>query len=124
MVGEALPPSMGRLTGGIYALTLQREGRSATVTLSDEDLQRGVLVGRSEKCCSENLRRITDVNTSRTHVLILRDGPLVHAYDLASTQGTYCNGMAARRALLRDEGLMLTLGRGDAAVRMFWQRTG
>jgi hypothetical protein len=125
MIGEALPPSLGRLTGtGGWALTLQREGRSATVTLSNEDLSRGAIIGRSEKCCSELLRRITDVNTSRAHVLILRDGPLVHAYDLASTQGTYLHGMPSRRAVLHDQGTMLTLGRGEGAVRLLWQRTG
>jgi hypothetical protein len=124
MIGEALPQSLGRLaTGGGWALTLQREGRSATVTLSNEDLSRGAIIGRSEKCCSELLRRITDVNTSRAHVLILRDGPVVHAYDLASTQGTYLHGMPARRAVLYDGGTMLTLGRGDGAVRLLWQRT-
>ena len=124
MIGEALPPSLGRLAGsGGWALTLQREGRSATVTLSNEDLSRGAIIGRSEKCCSELLRRITDVNTSRAHVLILRDGPIVHAYDLASTQGTFLHGMPARRAILHDQGTMLTLGRGDGAVRLLWQRT-
>jgi hypothetical protein len=124
MIGEALPPSLSRLTGGAgWSLTLQREGRSATVTLSDEDLLRGAMVGRSEKCCSEMLRRITDVNTSRAHVLILRDGPIVYAYDLASTQGTYLHGMPARRAVLSDGGTMLTLGRGENAVRLLWQRS-
>lgn len=124
MIGEPLPPSLGRLaSGGAYSLTLQREGRSATVGLSEEDLSRGAIVGRSEKCCSELLRRITDVNTSRAHVLVLRDGPLVHAYDLASTQGTYQQGFPARRAVLADQGTMLTLGRGDGAVRLWWQRS-
>lgn len=124
MVGEPLPPSLGRLaSGGGYSLTLQREGRSATIGLSDEDLARGAIVGRSEKCCSEPLRRITDVNTSRAHVLLLRDGPLVHAYDLASTQGTYQQGTPVRRAVLADRGTMLTLGRGDGAVRLWWQRS-
>jgi hypothetical protein len=124
MIGEALPPSIGRLAGGGWSLTLQRDGRSATITLSNEDVLRGAIVGRSEKCCSESLRRITDVNTSRAHVLILRDGPIVHAYDLASTQGTYLHGMPTRRAVLNDQGTMLTLGRGDAAVRLLWQRSG
>lgn len=123
MIGETFSPSLGRLTGGGWALTLQREGRSATVTLSNEDVSRGAIIGRSEKCCSEHLRRITDVNTSRAHVLILRDGPVVHAYDLASTHGTYLHGMPARRAVLHDQGTLLTLGRDEGAVRLLWQRT-
>ena len=65
------------------------------------------------------LRRITDENTSRVHVLVLREGPIVYAYDLASTQGTYNHGEPARRVVLYD-GASLTLGRGDNAVRMHW----
>ncbi len=122
MVGVPLPQSLGRLVGGRYSLTLARAGRSATVTVSDEDLVRGVMIGRSEKCHSEELRRITDVNTSRAHVLIVREGPLVHAYDLASTQGTYSCGEAVRRVVLAEPEMVLTLGRGDNAVKLFWRR--
>ncbi len=123
MVGEPMAPSLGRLaTGGHYALTLSRAGRSATVILCDQDLERGVIIGRSEKCHAEQLRRITDENTSRTHVLVLREGDVVAAYDLASTQGTYLNRLAARRIVL-SESTTLTFGRGDprAAVQLLWQ---
>jgi hypothetical protein len=121
MVGEPMPPSLGRLAhGGQYALTLSRAGRSATVTLADQDLARGVMIGRSEKCHAEMLRRVTDENTSRTHLLVLREGIFVSAYDLASTQGTFLNGMPARRVLLAESGTSLSLGRGDNAVRLLW----
>ena len=123
MIGEPLPPSRGRLSGGRWALTLERSHRSATVQLADEDLVRGIIIGRSEKCHAEMLRRITDVNTSRTHVLILRDGDWVTAYDLASTQGTFVNGTPVRRIGLADKGTFLTLGRGARAVRLYWQRS-
>lgn len=122
MVGEPMPPSLGRLaTGGQYALTLSRAGRTATVTLSDQDLARGVVIGRSEKCHAEMLRRITDENTSRVHILVLREAEIVTAYDLASTQGTYLNGMPTRRVVLSESGTSVSLGRGDNAVRMLWQ---
>ena len=105
MVGEPLPPSLDRLaSGGRHALTLVRGGRSATVMITEEDLARGVVIGRSEKCHTEMLRRITDENTSRVHILVLREGEIVYAYDLASTQGTYVNGMPARRVVLSDSG--------------------
>lgn len=125
MVGEPLPPNVARLTsGGRYSLTLVRGERQASVALTEEDLQRGVLVGRSEKCHSEDLRRITDINVSRAHVLVLREGPVVYAYDLASTQGTYsAHGAAVRRAVLPDSGAALVLGRGAEAVRLFWRGT-
>jgi hypothetical protein len=123
MVGEALPPSLGRLAnGGRYALTLVRGPRSATVMVTDEDLARGVVIGRSEKCHAEMLRRITSENTSRVHVLVLRDGPIVHAYDLASTQGTYVGNMPVRRVVLVDAATTMTLGRGDNAVQLVFQR--
>lgn len=122
MVGEPLPPSLGRLAmGGRYALTLVRGPRSATVMVSEEDLVRGVVIGRSEKCHTEMLRRITDEGTSRVHILVMREGPVVHAYDLASTQGTYVGGMPARRIVLADAGTTITLGCGNTAVRMHWQ---
>lgn len=124
MVGEPLPPSLGRLAlGARWAVTLERGERSATVTLTTEDLTGGVVIGRSEKCHAENLRRITDNNTSRVHVLLIREGEVVYAYDLASTQGTFMNGMPARRAPLDDAGSTLMLGRGDKAVRLRWRRS-
>ena len=122
MVGEPLPPSLGRLAnGGRYGLTLVRGGRSATVMVTEEDLVRGVVIGRSEKCHTEMLRRITDVGTSRVHILVMREGPVVYAYDLASTQGTYSNGMPVRRVVLHDSGSSITLGHGQNGVCMLWQ---
>jgi hypothetical protein len=123
MVGEPLPPSLDRLaSGGRHALTLARGSRSATVQITEEDLARGVVIGRSEKCHSEMLRRITAEGTSRVHVLVLREGSTIYAYDLASTQGTYVNGMPARRVVLSATGASVTMGRGENAVRLFWER--
>lgn len=124
MVGEALPPSLGRLAGGGYVLALSRAGRTAGVTLSDEDLARGVIIGRSEKCHSEELRRITDVNTSRVHVLLIKEEQVVQAYDLASTQGTYAFGGTIGRLALPDGGVVLQLGQGGDAVQLTWRRRG
>jgi hypothetical protein len=122
MVGEPPPQTVARLAhGGAYELTLARSGRSATVSLSEEELARGVIIGRSEKCHSETLRRITDENTSRVHVLVLQEGLVIYAYDLASTQGTYLDGAPVRRVALSDAGTSLTLGRGGDAVRMVWR---
>ena len=127
MVGEPMPPNLQRLTtGGHYALTLTRGPRSATVTLSDEDLAGGVIIGRSEKCHSEALRRVTDLNTSRTHQLVLREGDSVWAYDIASTHGTYLpDGTQTRRALLSSvhgggAKSEVVLGAGESAVRLSW----
>jgi hypothetical protein len=125
MVGDALPPSIGRLAGGRHRITLARGDRAATMMVSDEDVSRGILIGRSEKCVAEELRRITDVNTSRVHVLIVREGTAIVAYDLASTHGTYtAAGEIVRRTVLVDTsrggGNTLYLGRGPSAVVLTW----
>ena len=120
-LGEAPPPRLGRLVrGGGYVVTLAREGRTAATRLSDDDLLGGVVIGRSEKCHSESLRRITAGGTSRLHCLVLRDGDGIHAYDLASTQGTWFRGSPMRRVLLghRTE---LRLGQGESVVKMTWE---
>ncbi|MDB4946252.1 MAG: uncharacterized protein JWP97_5786 [Labilithrix sp.] len=123
MVGEPLPPTLGRLAaGGAYAITLLRGDRQATVSLAAEDLARGVLIGRSEKCHSEALRRVAHENTSRTHVLVLREGSTVWAYDVASTHGTWTlGGLPIRRFALPDAGVELVLGRGIGTVVMRWE---
>ena len=122
MVGEALPQSLGRLVaGGRWGITLSRGTRMASMTLTEEDLVRGVMIGRSEKCHSEELRRITDVGTSRAHLMILREGAITYAYDLASTQGTFQGGEQVKGIAMSDAGTLLTLGRGDSHVRLCWQ---
>lgn len=123
MIGEPLPLRFGQLeSGGRWSLTLEREGRHAALSISEEDLIGGIVIGRSDKCYAETLRRITSHNTSRVHVLILREGDQIHAYDLASTQGTFRDGLPVRRVLLADAGTLLTLGRGDKSVKMYWHR--
>lgn len=122
MLGES-QMSLARLTSGArWAVTLERKGRQATVTVTEEDLVGGVVIGRSEKCHSEDLRRITDNNTSRVHVLILREAGRVQAFDLASTQGMYFVDKLARRVDLADSGTVLRLSKGDTAVHFRWRR--
>lgn len=120
MVGEALSPSLSRLTGGRVAITLESAGRSATVTVSREDLERGVLIGRSEKCVSEELRRITAVGTSRVHVLLILEDRRIVAYDLASTQGTWDDAGRVRRKVVEGPG-RLVLGTHGETVLLHWR---
>jgi len=120
-MGDPAPPRLSRLAGGDVAIALERDGRRAEARLSLDDLVGGVVIGRSLKCHSETLRRITDHNTSRVHVLLLREGATAAAYDLASTQGTYdARGLRVRRVDL-GPATTLHLGRGDAAVRLTWR---
>jgi hypothetical protein len=124
MLGESLAsPRLSRLsTGSRWAVTLERAGRTASVTVTGDELKGGVVIGRSEKCHSEDLRRITDASTSRVHVLLLLEGERIHAFDLASTQGVYLNGHAVRQVDMNDQGMVLLLGKGPTAVRLIWHR--
>ena len=73
MVGEPMPHHLARLaSGGHYALTLSRAGRHATVTLTDEELGRGVILGRSDTCdpdartrCERGSRAVERADLSR-----------------------------------------------------------
>lgn len=124
MLGESIaPPNLSRLsTGNRWSVTLERAGRTASVTVTADELKGGVVIGRSDKCHSEDLRRITDVGTSRVHVLLLRESERIHAFDLASTQGVYLNGYPVRRVDMLDQGTVLLLGKGQNAVRLIWHR--
>jgi hypothetical protein len=122
MLGES-QVALGRLaTGSRWAVTLERQGHTASVTVTADELKSGVVIGRSEKCHSENLRRITDTATSRVHVLLLCEGEKIQAFDLASTHGVSFDGKLVRRVDLADEGTVLLLGHGPHAVRLFWRR--
>ncbi|MBX3227129.1 MAG: FHA domain-containing protein [Labilithrix sp.] len=124
VLGSQVPAAnLGNLTSSSrWAVTLERKGHTATVSVTAQDLVGGVVIGRSEKCISENLRRITDSCTSRLHVLFLREGEKVHAFDLASTHGISVEGTVVRHLEVSDHGAVLLLGSGDTAVRCFWRR--
>jgi hypothetical protein len=107
-------------TNGEYVVRLERAGRWAALGVSSADLDRGIIIGRSDKC-SEALRNITDKGTSRVHVLLLREAGHVFLYDLASTQGTWAYNQRIGRTLLPDQGFQLQLGTRDP-VWLAWQR--
>jgi hypothetical protein len=121
MMGEHKFDDDSPYPGRYWRITLERDGRSAMETVGERELEGGLLIGRSEKCHSEELRRITDYNTSRAHVLILREGDQICAYDLASTHGLYQGGAPVRRVVLGPSAT-LTLGRSALAVRVTWKQ--
>jgi hypothetical protein len=97
-------------------LTLLREGHSASLDLPAADIEAGVLIGRSERCTDGGLRRVLDGNISRVHVLLLREGDEVIAFDLCSTQGTYENGTNVRRHRFTRAGGCLSLARTNPVM--------
>jgi hypothetical protein len=95
---------------------LLREGHSASLDLPAADIEAGVLIGRSERCTDGGLRRVLDGNISRVHVLLLREGDDVIAFDLCSTQGTYENGAVVRRHRFTRAGGCLSLARTNPVM--------
>ena len=84
--------------------------------MHEADLERGVLVGRYERC----QLGASDDKMSRVHLLIIRDGQLTWAIDTASTNGTKVSGEPVRRAPL-TEGTTLELGK---QITLRWQASG
>ena len=124
VVGAPNAPGEARGSAGRFAISLRRAGIEASHTLTEEDLARGVILGRSERCASEALRRVTEAGTSRVHLLLVREGAEIHAYDLASTQGTFLGAARVRRARLPERGsTMLLLGTTSARVLLTWRAT-
>lgn len=108
---------------GTSILVADRDGQTATVVLTDQDLALGVLVGRADKCVDRGLRRVLTGEISRTHVLLLREHGATWAFDLASTNGTYVQGRRAARVRLSDGGTVLDLAGGRHCVRLRYMRT-
>lgn len=99
-------------TRGKARVTLRRGTAWATTDLPDEALDRGVLVGRADRCES-SLRRVMTESISRVHVMLLREHGIVRAYDLASEQGLYMENRPVRRVTLPDTGGTLRLAITD-----------
>jgi len=104
-----------------YELTLSAACGQVTVYLSNDELERGVLVGRSPKCVDAGLHAILNLGISRVHLLLRKDGSECRAYDLASTQGTYQGGRSVRLAALEDDGTKLALGT-TTGIELTWRR--
>lgn len=102
-------------------ITLQRQDRAASVELSEEELDLGVMIGRAERCYDAGLRAVLDTNISRGHLLLLHHGGAFEAFDLCSTQGTFAGGQRVRRVALTDPGAALQLAAHNP-VTLEWRR--
>ncbi|MBK8254219.1 MAG: FHA domain-containing protein [Polyangiaceae bacterium] len=104
-------------------LTLIRDGHSASIDLQSADLERGVLIGRSERCTDFGLRRVLDGNISRVHALLLLDDGDVIAFDLCSTQGIYHDGVQVRRHRISKAGGCVSLAKTHPVMLCLHPRT-
>ncbi len=128
-----LLPAASSLVGAprqwaVQMLTLRRGHREAQVGITHEALERGILIGRYERCVTGGLRELLSQSISRAHALILRTEGEDCIYDLASTQGLYMvtdglfagsNGGRIKGATLPRRGARIRLGVEDP-VELVW----
>ena len=126
----SLPPAPGisdvalaQATEHDARITLGFRDRGTSVTVSPQALELGVLLGRAPKCLDEGLQSILHTGISRAHLLLLRQGDVVHAFDLCSMQGTYHEGARARRVELAARGTRLELGAFEPVTFLWHSRT-
>jgi pSer/pThr/pTyr-binding forkhead associated (FHA) protein len=87
----------------------------ATHPVSAEQIDRGVLVGRSSRC---QVGVAADDSVSRVHLLIVRIGREVWAIDTASTNGTTRTGCEVEAVILRDKDTLQLA----SAANLYWKR--
>jgi hypothetical protein len=106
-----LRPAAGARGARVARIELIAPAGSERFTLHEAELERGVLVGRYERCQLGS----HDDKMSRVHLLIIRDGDRIWGIDTASTNGTQAGGEPVRKTLLRD-GARLQLAKQIALV--------
>ena len=93
-------------------LTVQRDSLGASVELPMQALDNGIVLGRALHCFDDGLGRVLDDGAvSGTHLLVLRDGADVLAFDLCSTNGTRLAGQRVRRHRFTDAEPAIELGK-------------
>ena len=111
-----LRPAPGDRGARVARIELSSRTGQELFSLYEADLERGLLVGRYERC----QLGASDDKMSRVHLLIIRDGAETWAIDTASTNGTRANGEPMRRTPLRD-GTALELGKH---ITLRWRPPG
>ena len=97
-------------------LRLEWEQWGATYLLSLDQLDRGVLLGRYDRC-GVKLSQVDGI--SRVHLLVIRSGDGVLAIDTASTNGLWrADGKKLETVALKNPDLLLL---GDT-LRVHWRR--
>ncbi len=110
MVDELLarPASAARIT-------FRRGHHSHTMDLADTELEKGILIGRADKC-NRMMSVLLGGSISRVHLLLLREENGLFAFDLASTHGTFARGQRVRRFQLSRHAETIVLGANEVAL--------
>jgi hypothetical protein len=97
-------PAAGARGAAVAEVELRGATGSEQFTVHEAEIERGLLVGRYERCQVET----QDDKISRVHLLVIRDGDEVWAVDTASSNGTSSGGQPVRRVrLVPDTQLLL-----------------
>jgi hypothetical protein len=100
----------------IGTLRITGEHGSRNLAVGSFAAQRGVLLGRYERCDGSDI--LQNEHVSRAHLLVKRLGDRLVGIDTASTEGTYVDGQEhAARVVALDRGEVAVLGDGRAFVR-------
>jgi hypothetical protein len=103
---RAKPGAGGQILGTIL---LSAENTQIAHRVSSEDLERGVLIGRYERCQLAGASH----SLSRVHLVLLLDGGDIWAVDTASLNGTIVDGQKISAIVLdREVELKLPAGMG------------
>jgi hypothetical protein len=92
-------PAAGARGAWVANVELGAGGRNERFAVHEAEIERGLLVGRYERCQVET----HDDKISRVHLLVIRDGSEVWAVDTASSNGTTADGHQVRRVKLDGE---------------------
>lgn len=109
LVSSHVPPHLR-----FARLTIEAQGRRLAHDVSLDDLRRGVLVGRYDRC---QLGQVCETTVSRVHLLVVAVDDRIYAFDTASTNGTEYDGVRVASVRLgRSETLEL-----GGETRLSWQ---
>ncbi len=110
------PPESGsvwRPSGGDMRINLTHRAKriGTSVVFPAAEVARGVVLGRALPALpSDVLRVLDDLSVSRAHLLLVRHGPEVFAFDLYTPNGTRVDGLRFQRFRVPASGTMLDLG--------------
>lgn len=103
-------------------ITVSRGDSKASVGVTREALERGVMVGRASRCLDGGLRHVLNAEVSRAHLLMLWDGGAIRGFDLCSTNGVrQLTGKANVVTMGRRAKLRLS---GRNGVKLYWRWEG
>jgi hypothetical protein len=113
---DGRPPESGCISGPNGGdtrinLTHRAKGLGTSIVVPAAELARGIVLGRGLPFLpADALRVLEDVRVSRAHLLLLRQGSEVFAFDLSTPNGTRVDGLRFQRLRVPARGAILDLG--------------